>query len=179
MAMKVKTSINCMLLIVSVWTRLHLLVAEHFNYSYWGLCGTTHYRKRSDLQHNLNLVFESLVGNVSTSGFDTTIEGKNNNSVVYGLAQCRGDINSMDCKQCILENKGLLGEICNNSISGFFWLNDCFLRYINHNFYNDYNKSSEFMNVKCNPGIKLNAIPLSLREEMLTKSSKKEKHYMG
>lgn len=79
-----------MLLIVSVWTRLHLLVAEDFNFSSWGDCGTTHYRKGSDFQHNLNLVFESLVGNVSTNGFNTTIKGQNSNSAVYGLAQCRG-----------------------------------------------------------------------------------------
>jgi len=138
-----------MLLIVSVWTRLHLLVAEDFNFSSWGDCGTTHYRKGSDFQHNLNLVFESLVGNVSTNGFNTTIKGQNSNSAVYGLAQCRGDLNSSDCKQCISEDKGLLVEICNYSTSGFFWLNDCFLRYDNHNFYNEYNKSSEF-DVRCN-----------------------------
>eukprot|EP00253_Pinus_taeda_P034485 PITA_34485 len=149
MALKPKTLINCMLLMVSVWTRLHLLAALDFNYSYWGECSTNQYRNGSDFQHNLNQVFKSLVERVSTSGFNTSVEGKNNNNVVYGLAQCSGTTNASDCKQCETEAVGLVVKLCQNSTSGFFWLNDCFLRYDNHSFYNDYNKSED-TDVACN-----------------------------
>jgi len=149
MALKPKTLISCVLLMVSVWTRLHLLAAQDFNYSYWGECSTNQYRNDSDFQHNLNQVFKSLIGKVSTSGFNTSFEGKNNNNVVYGLAQCSGNINASDCKQCETEATALVVDKCQNGTSGFFWLNDGFICYDNHSFFNDYNKSED-TNVACN-----------------------------
>eukprot|EP00253_Pinus_taeda_P029986 PITA_29986 len=149
MAMKAKTLISCVLLIVTVWTPLQLLAAEDFNYSSWAGCWPNQYRNGSDFQHNLNQVFQSLVGNVSTSGFNTCVEGKNSNNTVYGLAQCRGDINSSDCRQCESEAAALVVKTCQNSTSGFVWLNECFLRYGDDNFYNDYYEG-ELTNVVCN-----------------------------
>eukprot|EP00253_Pinus_taeda_P024522 PITA_24522 len=154
MAMKVKTSIiNCLLFIVSVWTPPHLLAAEDFNNSYWVDCGTNEYREGSDFEHNLDRVLESLVRNVSMTGFNTSVEGQNSSSSAYGLLQCRGDLNSSDCQQCASGTKAFLVDKCHNNTSGFVFLNDCFLRYENHNFYNDYNERSEVMNVVCNNNI--------------------------
>jgi hypothetical protein len=61
----------------------------------WGLsCGKREYGNDSPVR-----VLESLVVNISTSGFNTSsVEGKINNSVVYGLLQCRGDLNSFTQK---------------------------------------------------------------------------------
>ena len=127
MAMKEKTLINCMLLIVSVWTRLHLLVAR-FNYPPWVSCENSEYKDGSDFQHNLNQVLESLVENVSTSGlFNTIIEGQNNNSTVYGLVQCRGDLNSSDCKGSASTASKILLERCHKT-SGLIQVESCFLR---------------------------------------------------
>jgi len=61
----------------------------------------------------------------------------------------QGDLNSSDCEQCSSTTKALLVEKCHNSTSGFLLANECFLRYDNHNFYNDYNESSELVNVSC------------------------------
>eukprot|EP00253_Pinus_taeda_P031452 PITA_31452 len=150
MAMKPKALIiNCMLLIVTVWTPLHLVTAEDFNNSYWGDCGTNEYRDGSDFERNLDRALESLVGNVSMTGFTTSVEGQNSNSAVYGLLQCRGDLNSSDCQQCASATKAFLVDKCRDRTSGFLLLNECFLRYDNHNFYNDYNEKSEVMNVVC------------------------------
>jgi NAD-dependent SIR2 family protein deacetylase len=77
------------------------------------------------------------VVNVSTSGFNTSsVEGKINNSVVYGLLQCRGDLNSSECQHCTTTMKEMLVQKCQNNISRFIQIDDCFLRYNNHIFYN-------------------------------------------
>jgi hypothetical protein len=148
--MKMKTLIRCPLLIVCVWTRLQLLVAQYTGSAYpvWPVCGDTKYNNGSDFQRNLNQVLKSLVGNASVSGFNTRVEGQNKNSTVYGLVQCRGDLNSSDCKGWASEaNKSLL-QSC-HSTSGFIQVDSCFLRYDNHNFYNDYSESSDSTTI-CN-----------------------------
>lgn len=137
-----------MLFIVSAWTPLHLIAAEDFNNSYWVDCGTNEYREGSDFQYNLDRVLESLVGSVFMTGFNTSVEGQYSSSAAYGLLQCRGDLNSSDCQQCASGTKTFLVDKCHNT-SGFVLLNDCFLRYDNHNFYNDYNETSEVMNLVC------------------------------
>jgi hypothetical protein len=88
-----------MLLLVSVWTSLHLLVDDtDIANPVWHVCGNSEYRNDINFQRNQNQVLESLVGNVSTSGFNTRIEEQNKNSNVYRFVQCRGDLNSSDCK---------------------------------------------------------------------------------
>lgn len=110
-------------------------------------CENNEYTNGSAFQRNLNQVLESLVRSVSTSGFSTSSvdEGQNSHSTVYGLAQCVGDLNSSDCKQCVANAKtritsGTPGEGCNKT-SASILLDGCFLRYHNHSFYGDYSDS--------------------------------------
>lgn len=152
-AMKMKTLIGYMLLILCVWTPLHLSVAQTIDTKAgawdWWLCGNTKYIDGGDFQRNLIQVLESLAGNASTSGFNTSsVKGQNSNSTVYGFAQCRGDLNSSDCKAFASAAEKTLLEKC-NSTSGFIQTEGCFFRYDNHNFYNDYNGSSKFKKL-CN-----------------------------
>jgi len=136
-----KTVINTMLFIVAiVLTRMDLSAAgqENYNVTVWTDCGNNTLTV-SAFKRNLNQVLESLVRNVSPSGFNysrVVVEGQNSNSSVYGLVQCRGDLGSSDCKQCASMAKTKLVEGCHNS-SGSIQLNGCFLRYENYNFYND------------------------------------------
>eukprot|EP00253_Pinus_taeda_P022429 PITA_22429 len=151
--MKTKTLISCMLLILTLSTSLHLSVAQNTvsDPPDWYVCGNTEYINGEDFHHNLIHVLESLVGNASTTGFNATVQGKNDNRTsVYGFVQCRGDLNSSDCKDCAFTAKEYLLWEC-NSTSGFINRSArCFLRYDNHIFYNDYDESSEFTKI-CNP----------------------------
>jgi hypothetical protein len=157
MAMKMKQLINSMLLIVGVWTLLYFPVAdqqEDYTGEIWRGCGISVKNESwtdSAFQRNLNHVLDSLVGNVSPSGFNTTSvdEGQNSNSTVYGLVQCRGDLGSADCKDCAATAKAKLVQDCYNT-SGFINLNGCFLRYDSFNFYNDSSDSTR--NVVCSKG---------------------------
>jgi len=135
--------ISSVLLIVSV---LKFSSADPVTSTVWDECGKTgEYRNGSAFQRNLNVVLESLVGNVYFSGFNTSFvvdEGQNSNSTVYGLVQCRGDLDSSQCAQCASTAKEKLIQRCHNT-SGFIQLDGCFLRYSNHYFYNDYIESSQ------------------------------------
>lgn len=154
--MKMKELIGCMLLILTLWMPLHLLGAQETDIAdpVWEDCGDTEYIDGGDFQHSLIQVLESLLGNASTSGFHTSVKGQDSNSPVYGFVQCRGDLNSSDCKGwASTANKSLL-EKCHTT-SGFIHVEGCFLRYDNHNFYNDYDESSEFTKI-CNNDIASN-----------------------
>eukprot|EP00253_Pinus_taeda_P022755 PITA_22755 len=120
----------------------------------WYDCGNNgDYRNGSAFQLHLNTVLESLVENVYQSGFYTTSVVQNSNSTVYGLVQCRGYLDSSDCKQCASTAKSNLVEACSYNTSGFIQLDGCFLRYDNYNFYNENDSTKDtLVNVFCNTG---------------------------
>lgn len=148
----------CSVLIVSVCTRLLLAAADPETPIVWSNCGNSgnsEYRNGSAFQRNLNKVLESLVRGVNPSGFNTSSVvdgGQNSNSTVYGLAQCRGDLDSSDCNTCVSTAKANLVQGCSNT-SGFIQLDGCFLRYDNHSFYNDIeSRKNTPTSVLCNTG---------------------------
>ena len=156
-AMQLKQLMRCMqLLLFTLWTCLRLSVGQvpflNYTKNVWGpICGNGQYGNGSLFQRHLNQVFESLVGNGSMSGFNTsTVQGQNRNNTVYGLLQCRGDLNSTECQQCASTTKAIIVEKCQNNTSGFIEVDGCLLRYDNHNFYN-YNESSEINGVCSSP----------------------------
>lgn len=143
MAMRLKQLISNALLIVTI---LRVSSGEPVTSTVWDECGKTgQYTNGSAFQRNLNLVLDSLVGNVYFSGFNTSFvvdEGQTSNGTVYGLVQCRGDLDSAHCAQCASMAKEKLVQGCRHT-SGFIQLEGCFLRYANYYFYNDYIDSSQ------------------------------------
>jgi len=156
MATEMKSLIGNVLFIVTLCTGMRSAVADPETATVWSDCGNSgkyEYRNGSAFQLNLNNVLESLVRNVYPSGFNTSsivAEGVNSNGTVYGLVQCRGDLDSSDCKQCASTAEVELVQGCHNT-SGFIQLDGCFLRYDNHNFYNDIeSRKSPPISVLCN-----------------------------
>lgn len=85
------------------------------------------------LEGNLKVVLSSLVQNVNKTGYNISSRGENADKV-YGLAQCRLDLNASDCGKCASAAQEDLYKSCRRSSSGSVLLNGCFLRYANHNF---------------------------------------------
>eukprot|EP01018_Ginkgo_biloba_P036401 Gb_35263 [translate_table: standard] len=54
---------------------------------------------------------------------------------VYGLLQCRGDTSPDECWSCSQEASTSIRGHCPNGIGGRVWLEMCFLRYENYNFF--------------------------------------------
>lgn len=151
MAMKHLT--GSILIILCLCTSLRFAAADPETSTVWTNCGNYTYRNGTAFQLNLNKVLDSLVNNVYATGFNTSsVEGQNSNGAVYGLVQCRGDLDSADCKQCASTARANLVRACHNT-SGFIQLDGCFLRYDNHNFYNDLeSRKNTPISVLCNTG---------------------------
>ncbi|KAI9128048.1 hypothetical protein K1719_001041 [Acacia pycnantha] len=85
------------------------------------------YPLNSTFHNNLELLLGSLSGNISASGFYNTSTGEDPDRV-YGLALCRGDINSTICKDCVQKASQ---DILNNckSQDAMIWYDLCEVRY--------------------------------------------------
>uniref|UniRef100_A0A0D9VSJ0 Gnk2-homologous domain-containing protein n=1 Tax=Leersia perrieri TaxID=77586 RepID=A0A0D9VSJ0_9ORYZ len=81
---------------------------------------------------SINSVLTDLVAKGSTGGFATSSAGKGN-TVIYGLAQCRGDVSASDCQACLADAANQILS-CNYQSDSRIWYDDCFMRYENANF---------------------------------------------
>ncbi|KAG6535081.1 hypothetical protein ZIOFF_000035 [Zingiber officinale] len=83
----------------------------------YNICGTTgNFTANSTYQTNLNRLLSTLSLNASTSGFTTSTVGQVPNLVI-GLALCRGDVNTTECRGAAI-----------------LWYDFCFLRFSNQQF---------------------------------------------
>ncbi|KAJ6829507.1 putative receptor-like protein kinase [Iris pallida] len=64
----------------------------------------------------------------SGSPFLTDIKGDDSNKT-YGLAMCRGDIDSTNCTDCIKAASGSITQLCPQSTKAIVWYDYCQLRY--------------------------------------------------
>jgi hypothetical protein len=81
----------------------------------------------SALEGNLNMVLNSLVANVGETGYNTSLHGENGDKI-FGVAQCRGDLNASMCRACASQARNTLHEKCRHD-SGSIFLEGCYLRY--------------------------------------------------
>eukprot|EP00253_Pinus_taeda_P017587 PITA_17587 len=155
LAMAMKHLTGSILIILCLCTSIRFTAADPETSTVWWKCGNYIYTNGSAFQLNLNKVLHSLVNTVYASGFNTSSivgEGANSNSTVYGLVQCMGYVNSSDCKQCASMAKTNLVRVCHNT-SGLIQLDGCFLRYDDHNFYNENERMYETPSIiLCNTG---------------------------
>eukprot|EP01018_Ginkgo_biloba_P036591 Gb_35037 [translate_table: standard] len=98
------------------------------------MCNDTTYAKGSIFESNLNRVLEDLIHKTYETGFHTYYYGQSPNKI-YGLLQCRGNASHEECDKCSLDAKTSVENICLKAIGGRVWLDTCFLRYENYNFF--------------------------------------------
>ncbi|KAF7840694.1 cysteine-rich receptor-like protein kinase 10 [Senna tora] len=53
----------------------------------------------------------------------------------YGLFMCRGDVNSTDCRQCVVNATQRISAECRSSKEAVIWYDECMLRYSNRSFF--------------------------------------------
>lgn len=109
--------------------RLTLAQYDTYNRSF-SECGQDNILHRSALERNLKVVLNSLVENVGETGYNISSYGENGDKI-YGLVQCRGDLNASACQTCTSRAGDSLRQICNGT-SGSIHLGLCFLKYATH-----------------------------------------------
>ncbi|XP_058077485.1 cysteine-rich receptor-like protein kinase 10 [Magnolia sinica] len=90
---------------------------------------TANYTADSTFRTNLNLLLSSLSSNASLTGFANCMIGENPNRI-FGLAQCRGDIKSNKCLDCLNTAHQEIISLCSDR-TAIIWYDECLLRYSN------------------------------------------------
>lgn len=87
----------------------------------------------STISENVDSLLAELVQTTAKDGFGSVSYGKGKNAV-YGLAQCRGDVSSKDCSDCVQDAAKEIRKVCPDQGDARIWYDYCFLRYDTRDF---------------------------------------------
>ncbi|KAK4784518.1 hypothetical protein SAY86_018886 [Trapa natans] len=143
----------------------------------FGGCSTLKYSPGSPYQEVLNSLLTSLVNSAEFSTYSNfTAPGPGSgfgsgsspqNSPLYGLFQCRGDLNVDDCSRCVNQAVSRLGTLCVGSCGGLLQLDGCLVKYDNATFLGVQDKTVVLK--KCAPisGYQFNSDEAAKRDSVL------------
>ncbi|KAI9198530.1 hypothetical protein LWI28_017485 [Acer negundo] len=93
------------------------------------VCSKFNFTRNSTYQSNLNLLLSSLPSNANRSdGFSNATVGQDPNRV-YGLFQCRGDVTTATCKDCVAFASTDLAQRCPAQKRAVIWYDECLVHY--------------------------------------------------
>ncbi|KAL3518512.1 hypothetical protein ACH5RR_021101 [Cinchona calisaya] len=88
----------------------------------------------TQMSANIDSLIAEVASRTSQNRFSIATYGKGNDTV-YGLGQCRGDVNSTDCTSCIQDAAQNIRTNCQNQTDARLWAENCFLRFAAINFF--------------------------------------------
>ncbi|KAI9197816.1 hypothetical protein LWI28_005058 [Acer negundo] len=92
-------------------------------------CSLNSFTRNSAYQSNINLLLSSLHSNANGSDrFSNATAGKNPDRV-YGLFQCRSDITTTTCQDCVALASTNATQLCPDKKGAIIWYEECVLRY--------------------------------------------------
>ncbi|GJT49783.1 cysteine-rich repeat secretory protein 12-like protein [Tanacetum coccineum] len=116
----------------------------------------------SPYESNVNSLFTSLVNSATVYNFNKfaiSPPGYSQNDSVYGLFQCRGDLSSSDCKECVMSSITQLRATCPVSSGGAIQLDGCFVKYDKSLFFGDEDQGEVLK--RCGPSVGYNSDALN------------------
>ncbi|XP_019059149.1 PREDICTED: cysteine-rich repeat secretory protein 2 [Tarenaya hassleriana] len=144
---KTKTPILCLLIAAAISAKPSSSATDTFVY---GGCSQLKFSPASAYESNLNSLLSSLVSSAALGRFaNFTVPG--GGSTVYGLFQCRGDLDAGACSACVSRAVSQLGNICLDACGGVLQLEGCLVRYDNVSFLGAEDKTLVLK--KCGPNI--------------------------
>lgn len=118
-------------------------------------CSQTKFEPDSPFQYNLNSLLSSIVSSSSQTSYNSFSVGNGTGSdphdstAVYGLYQCRGDLDTSRCANCMRNAVGQLGLVCANCDGARLELDGCYVRYEKGDFLGKLDTALVFK--KCSP----------------------------
>ncbi|KAK1437685.1 hypothetical protein QVD17_03481 [Tagetes erecta] len=134
----------------------------------YGGCSQSRFTPGSPYESNVNSMLTSLVNSASFSPFNNfkiSVPGSTQSDIVYGLFQCRGDLTTSDCRDCVAHAVTRLGVICPDASGGAMQLDGCFVKYDGSSFLGVEDKTEVYK--KCGPTVGYNSEILSRRDALL------------
>ncbi|KAL4278889.1 hypothetical protein GQ457_03G010970 [Hibiscus cannabinus] len=134
----------------------------------FGGCSQLKFISGSPYEYNVDSILTSLVNSAmftSYNNFTIPASGSASEDTVYGLFQCRGDLNNGDCGRCVAKAASQLGTLCLDSTGGVLQLEGCLVRYDNTTFLGVEDKSVVVR--RCGPLISTSSDALARRDAVL------------
>ncbi|KAJ4729983.1 Cysteine-rich repeat secretory protein [Melia azedarach] len=97
-------------------------------------CSNETFTANIPYQINLNKLMGYLYYQAPPTGFGLASLGQNPNQV-HGLALCRGDVSTSDCKTCVADASSNIRKNCPYSKHATIFYDNCFLKYSNEDFF--------------------------------------------
>ncbi|GAV73940.1 Stress-antifung domain-containing protein [Cephalotus follicularis] len=97
----------------------------------------------SPYETNLNKLMGYLYYNTPVSGFGLSSLGQSPNQA-NGLALCRGDVSSADCKACVVNASSEILKLCPQNEAAIVFFDKCLLKYSNESFFGQIDNSVKF-----------------------------------
>ncbi|XP_042024367.1 plasmodesmata-located protein 6-like isoform X1 [Salvia splendens] len=132
-------------------------------------CSQLKYSPGSPYESNLNSILTSIVSAASSANynnFKVALPGSASGDVAYGLFQCRGDLASPDCRQCVSAAVARLGASCSLATGGALQLEGCFVRFDNDSFVGAEDKTVAAD--RCGPLVGDDSAELARRDSVLS-----------
>ncbi|GMJ13376.1 plasmodesmata-located protein 6 [Hibiscus trionum] len=134
----------------------------------FGGCSQLKFISGSPYESNVNSILTSLVNSAmftSYNNFTIPASGSASQDTVYGLFQCRGDLNNGDCARCVAKAVSQLGTLCLDSTGGGLQLEGCFVKYDNTTFLGVEDKTVVVR--RCGPLVLTSSDALARRDAVL------------
>ncbi|EPS71622.1 hypothetical protein M569_03138, partial [Genlisea aurea] len=105
---------------------------------------------------NIDALLGDIAAGTIAGGFTATSRGTGADKI-YGLGQCRGDVDSSTCWSCINDAISSVSRFCPDKVDSKTWYDFCFLRYSPTNFFDSVDTSGVYLinveNVTTDPTI--------------------------
>ncbi|XP_027344105.1 cysteine-rich repeat secretory protein 38-like [Abrus precatorius] len=89
---------------------------------------------QSPYELNLKTVMTLLIYNTPSTGFGVVSMGQSQSRKVYGLALCRGDVSTSECKTCVSDATKEIRNRCPYNKGAIIWYDNCLFKYLDTNF---------------------------------------------
>ncbi|XP_065617512.1 cysteine-rich receptor-like protein kinase 10 [Quercus suber] len=109
------------------------------------VCGNSTFSSNSLYQTNIKSLLSSISSNTTQNleFYNATI-GQNTSNPVYGLFNCRGDVTSQVCRDCVVAAVKEITNTCSEEKVAITWYDECILRYSNRSFFSQVDEKPMF-----------------------------------
>ncbi|KAK0589956.1 hypothetical protein LWI29_020608 [Acer saccharum] len=109
-------------------------------------CSGENFTVYGPYEKNLNRLMGFLYHQTPYTGFGlgSTSFGAHYPDQPYGIALCRGDVSSSDCKTCVAEASSYIRKSCPNRKQATIWYDNCSLKYSDEKFFGQIDHGTKF-----------------------------------
>jgi len=109
-------------------------------------CSTSgeNFTAQSPYESNLKALINSLIYKTPSSGFGVGSVGQYQTQQAHGLALCRGDVSSSECKTCVSEASKEIRSRCPYNKGAIIWYDYCLFKYSDSDFFGKIDSANRF-----------------------------------